>query len=68
MTVDDKSPRPRSKQWYWLFLLPFIGTLWPPFYAHEYPIVAGFPFLYWYLLVWVVLVGIISAIVFAITG
>jgi hypothetical protein len=67
MTVDERSSR-RRQGWYWLLIIPFIATLWPPFYAHEQPVVAGFPFLYWYLLLWIVLVAVVSAIVFAITG
>ena len=66
--MDEKSSRPRRQGWYWLLIIPFIATLWPPFYARMDPTVAGFPFLYWYLLVWIVLVGVLSAIVYAITG
>jgi hypothetical protein len=36
-----------------LLLLPFIGLLWVPFYNHEAPAIAGFPFFYWYLFAWV---------------
>jgi hypothetical protein len=32
---------------YWLFLLPFIALLYP-FYLHDEPRLAGFPFFYWY--------------------
>jgi hypothetical protein len=55
---------PNRRGWLWLLLLPFIGTLWPPFYASATPTVAGFPFFYWYLLLWVILVGIITGIVY----
>lgn len=50
--------------WYWLFLIPFIATLWPPIYASATPAVAGFPFMYWYLILWIVLVGILSGIIY----
>jgi hypothetical protein len=36
-----------------LLLLPFIGLLWVPFYNQELPSLFGFPFFYWYQLVWV---------------
>ena len=44
----------KRRAFYWLLLLPFIATLWPPFYAKHDPVIAGFPFFYWYQLVWVV--------------
>ncbi|MHB1610490.1 MAG: DUF3311 domain-containing protein [Sulfobacillus sp.] len=51
---------------YWLFLLPFIGTLFPSFYASYRPELAGFPFMYWYLILWIFLVGILSGIIYLI--
>jgi hypothetical protein len=36
-----------------LLLLPFIGLLWVPFYNFQEPALFGFPFFYWYQLVWV---------------
>ena len=30
-----------------------IGTLWVPFYNHLTPTLWGFPFFYWYQLIWV---------------
>ena len=36
-----------------LLLLPFIGLLWVPFYNRELPSFFGFPFFYWYQLLWV---------------
>ena len=39
----------------WLLLvLPFIGLLWVPFYNTDaLPALFGFPFFYWYQLLWV---------------
>jgi Protein of unknown function (DUF3311) len=48
-----------------LTVAPFVGTLWVPFYARVTPKVADFPFFYWYLLLWVVIVAITSAIAYA---
>lgn len=45
----------KNRRWYWLLIVPFIATLWPPFYAHAEPSLFGFPFFYWYQLLWVVL-------------
>lgn len=45
----------KKRRWYWLLIVPFIATLWPPFYAHADPPLFGFPFFYWYQLLWVVL-------------
>ena len=36
-----------------LLLIPFIGLLWLPFYNHAEPSLFGFPFFYWYQLLWV---------------
>jgi hypothetical protein len=33
--------------------LPFVGLLWPPWYAHEEPHLGGVPFFYWYQFAWV---------------
>ncbi|HKE97370.1 MAG TPA: hypothetical protein VKG45_00335 [Actinomycetes bacterium] len=37
-------PGSPSRAWYILLLVPFIGLLWPPFYAKQDPELAGFPF------------------------
>ena len=41
-----------------------IGTLWVPFYNHLTPALWGFPFFYWYQLLWVPIVAILSAIAY----
>ncbi len=38
-----------------LLLVPFLAVLWPPFYNHREPALAGIPFFYWYQLLWVFL-------------
>lgn len=46
--------RERSHRgWYWLLLIPLVGTLIPPLYNQEDPTVIGIPFFYWYQLLWV---------------
>ena len=53
----------KRRAWYWLLTVPFIATLWVPLYAKTEPAIAGFPFFYWYQLVWVVLAALIVWIV-----
>ena len=36
-----------------LLLVPFAAVLWPPFYNHAEPAIAGVPFFYWYQMLWV---------------
>ena len=38
---------------WFLLLLPFVGLLWVPFYNDLLPPLLGFPFFYWYQLLWV---------------
>ena len=44
-----------------LFAAALIGTLWVPFYNHLAPVLGGFPLFYWYQLMWVPIVAIVSA-------
>jgi hypothetical protein len=42
-----------QRAWYWLLIIPFLGLLPVPLYAHEDPELFGFPFFYWYQFAWV---------------
>ena len=60
---------PRSSQygwswWYLLFIIQFVGVLWPSFYNKAEPALAGMPFFYWYQLVWVIIGAVLTAIVY----
>ena len=44
-----------------LLAASLVGTLWVPFYNHLTPAFGGFPFFYWYQLMWVPIVAILSA-------
>jgi hypothetical protein len=44
-----------------LLAASLVGTLWVPFYNHTSPALGGFPFFYWYQLLWVPIVAILSA-------
>lgn len=57
----------KSRAWYWLLLVPFVATLIPPLYARSAPTLFGFPFFYWYQIVWIVLSAAIVWIVYAAT-
>ncbi|MBU6199525.1 MAG: DUF3311 domain-containing protein [Xanthomonadaceae bacterium] len=39
----------------WLLALPFLGTLIVPLYDRSEPALWGFPFFYWYLFLWLLL-------------
>ncbi len=47
-----------------LLLLPFIGLLWVPFYDVREPYLFGFPFFYWYQLLWVPITSLLTWIVY----
>ena len=40
-----------------LLAIPIIALLWVPIYARKGPELWGFPFFYWYQMVWVILCG-----------
>ena len=49
----------------WLLLLvPYIGLLWVPFYNMAQPEFLGFPFFYWYQLLWVPLTSLLIWLVY----
>jgi hypothetical protein len=47
-----------------LLLLPFIALLAVPFYNRTEPNLAGFPFFYVWMFVWIVLAALLTWIVF----
>jgi hypothetical protein len=50
--------------WTWaLLLIPFIGLLWVPFYNGREPELFGFPFFYWYQLLWVPITAFLTWLV-----
>jgi hypothetical protein len=53
-----------SRGWYWLLLVPLVGTLIPAIYNTQDPELAGIPFFYWYQLLWVPLSVIVTLIVY----
>ena len=53
-----------SRWWYLLLVPPYVGLLWVPIYASEEPTLWGFPFFYWYQLVWVPVTALLIGIVY----
>jgi hypothetical protein len=56
--------RSRNRQWLWLLVLPWIAVVWVPFYNKLEPMLWGFPFFYWYQLLWVLISAAITALVY----
>ena len=57
----------KRSAWYWLLVLPFVATLIPPLYARGAPALFGFPFFYWYQILWIVLSALIVWVVYSAT-
>jgi uncharacterized membrane protein len=53
--------------WYVLLLLQFPAVLVPSFYARATPQLWGFPFFYWYQLLWVIVGAVLTAVVYVFT-
>jgi hypothetical protein len=64
---DRANARRRANLWLLLLLIPFIATLWVPFYNSRAPELAGIPFFYWYQFLWVLISAAITAAVYYVT-
>jgi len=54
-------------RWHWarlLLIIPFVAMLWVPFSNRTEPTLGGFPFFYWYQLLWILLSGLIIGLVY----
>jgi hypothetical protein len=56
-----------SRGWLFLLGLPYVAVLWVGSYNRVEPELFGFPFFYWYQLLWVALCSGIVAVVFRMT-
>jgi hypothetical protein len=65
--AKDSRPRRSSRHWLWLLLLPWIAMVWVPSYNRIEPQLWGFPFFYWYQLLWVLISAVITALVYFMT-
>ena len=52
-----------NRLWYLLLALPLAATLFPQVYAAG-PALMGIPFFYWYQMLWIMLAGICTGIVY----
>lgn len=65
----EPSPGRRSIWWPRLVLLvPFAACLWVPSYNAIEPSLGGFPFFYWYQLLWVLITAIAVGAIYLIEG
>jgi uncharacterized membrane protein YhdT len=65
--LESADTRPRR----WallLLLLPLLAVLWPPLFNRETPTLIGMPFFVWYQLAGVALGGIVTGVVYALSG
>lgn len=56
--------RNARRWWYLLFVIQFVGLLWPPIYNRVDPEWMGIPFFYWYQFLWVIVGAVVTAIVY----
>jgi hypothetical protein len=66
--TDTQIKRRQWSWWYLLFVIQFVGVLWPPFYNKAEPHWIGIPFFYWYQLLWVIVGAVCTAIVYFATA
>ncbi len=59
-----KQPRSRASLWRLLLLLPVLAVLAVPVFNRTGPALWGFPFFYWYQMLWVILCAAAAALVF----
>jgi hypothetical protein len=62
--MENPEKRKAFRAIHLLLLIPFIATLWVPFYNRALPALDGVPFFYWYQIVWVALTALILWIVY----
>src|SRR5215831_8934357 len=65
--AQHRAPRKHTGTWIVIAVLlaaGVIGPLWVPFYNHLTPALGGFPFFYWYQLMWVPIVAVLAAIAY----
>ena len=58
-----KPSRPRATLWRSLLLIPVLAVLWVPAFNRLGPALWGFPFFYWYQMLWVILCSVAAAAV-----
>jgi len=61
---DMREQKRNSKLWLALLGVPFVGTLWVPFYDSVEPRLGGVPYFYWYQFAWIGIGAVITAVVY----
>jgi len=67
MSSQTPTRQKRNRWAYLLLILPFIFTLFPQMYNSMTPTFIGMPFYYWWLLLWVLVGGLITILVYYLT-
>jgi hypothetical protein len=57
-------PRPTSRFWRFLLLVPVLAVLAVPIFNRTAPALWGIPFFYWYQMLWVILCSGTAGLVF----
>ncbi len=68
--THSRPPRTRTGAWALvgiLLLIAILGTLIVPIYARSSPKLGSFPFFYWYQLLWVPVVALLTTICYLVT-
>ncbi len=65
--ASNSRPRESNRHWLWLLVIPWIAMVWVPSYNRVEPRWWGFPFFYWYQLLWVLISAVITALVYFMT-
>ena len=64
-TSTSSGGRIHPRLWWRLLLaVPVVASLWVPWYARVTPELLGVPFFYWYLMAWVPVSALCSAVVY----
>jgi uncharacterized membrane protein YhaH (DUF805 family) len=58
-----------ARNWVLLLLIvPFVGVLYPPFYASLQPEWQGIPYFIWYQFAWTVITSVLTIVVYVVHG
>ncbi len=63
--MDARRPRRKGANWLLLlFIIPFVGLLYPPFYNAARPELIGIPFFYWFQLASIIVTAVITFVAY----